>query len=412
MATIGTELLETLIPLRELPPEALSELAGLAELEEHAARSVVFRKGDDDGWTRYVLSGTVVLVDDAGERHPMTGTGNAGICPEPLVDERPAPVHALAGTDVRLIRVPRERLEALLEASRLPGYQVGEVSGEGDDPGEGLFYQLVADLMDDRLELPSMPDMALKVRTAIEEREAGAQDVARIIQADPTLAARLIQMANGAAYAGTGRVDALGPAITRLGLRCTREMVIAVTLRSVFSSRHPLINQRMTELWMHSAFVAATCQVMAQRLGGFDPGRALLAGLVHDIGVIPMLTNAGHYPELVANPPLLQRTIGAHRGQVGAMILRRWNFTEELVNVPLLAEEWHREAESADYSDLVLAAQLLALANEPGADAPAPAKTAVYRRLGLDQLEGASGENLLAEARGEIAEAQRLLLGT
>ncbi|MDN3517091.1 HDOD domain-containing protein [Aquisalimonas lutea] len=411
MAAIGTEVLETLIPFRDLPQEAVRQLAEVVELEDHPARSVIFRKGGDDGWTRYVLSGAVVLVDDDGNRRTLTGTGDAGVYPEPLADDEPYRHHALASTEVRLIRLPRQEVEAVLAATRLPEYDVGVVNADSGDAGEGLFYRLFEDLMEDRLDVPSMPDMALKVRHAVEEQEAGAADVARIIQADPPLAARLIQTANSAAYGGQTQVDSLAPAITRLGLRTTREVVMAVTLKSVFSSDQPLINQRMTELWMHSALIAAISQVMARRLHGFDAGRAMLAGLVHDIGVIPMLTNAGHYPELVSNPARLQQTVAAYRGQVGAMILRRWNFPDDMVNVPLAAEEWHRDADSGDYGDLVMLAQLQALADEPGADVPAPAETAAYRRLGMAKLGPGDGGSLLAEAREEIAQVQQVLLG-
>ncbi len=411
MAAIGTEVLETLVPLRDLPEEAVRELVEVVELEDHPARSVIFRQGGDDGWTRYVLSGAVVLVDDDGNRRTFTGTGNAGVYPEPLAPAGPFPHNAVASTDVRLIRLPRDRVNEVMAASRLPDYDVGEVSPQSGDAGEGLFYQLFEDLMADRLDLPSMPDMAIKVREAIDEHEAGAGELARIIQADPALAARLIQTANGAAFGGQTPVDSLAPAITRLGLRTTREVVMAVALKSVFQSSHPLLNQRMTELWMHSALVAAISQVMAQRMRGFDSGRALLAGLVHDIGVIPMLTNAGEYPELADNPVLLQQTISAYRGQVGAMILRRWNFPDDMVNVPLAAEEWHREADAGDYADLVMLAQLQALSDEPMAEVPGLSETSAYQRLGLENLGVTEGVSIIAEAREEIAEAQKILLG-
>lgn len=411
MDSIRQDVLEELLPLVELPEHALRQLAEEAEVEDHGARSVIFRKGGDDGWLRYVLSGAVVLVDDQGHRRTFTGTGDGGVYPEPLAGRRPYPHHAVASTDVRLIRLPQERVEALLDLVRPPGYDVDELQPDVDDPGAGLFYRLIDDLMSDRLDLPSMPNMALRVRQAVEQEDASASEIAKIIQADPALAARLIQIANSPAYGGQGTVDSLTVAITRLGLKATREMVLAVTLRSLFTSEHPLIHQRMTELWMHSALVAAICQVMAKRLDGFNPQRALLAGLVHDIGIIPMLANAHRYPALIDNPGKLQDTVSDYRDQVGAMILRRWNFPDDLVDVPLAAEQWQRRVVDADYADLVIVAQLRALASVPGDDIPELTATSAWRRLrrvGNDL--GDDGDSILAEAREEIAQVQHLLL--
>lgn len=411
MGTIAKEVLESLLPLSQLPPEAVEALASEAEIEEVAARQVIFRKGGNDGWMRYVLSGAVLLADDDGNRWTVTGTGDAGVAPEPLADRVPYPVHALAGTDVRLIRLPTSRLTEQLEAARLPGYQVGEVDVSAtDDPGEGLFYRLFQDLMEERLELPSMPDVAVRVRSVAAQEDASPADLARIIQSDPVVAARVIQAANAARFAAQGQVDALSPAIVRLGLRATGEIVTAAALKRVFQSDNGLIHKRLTELWMHSSMIAATAQVLARRLHGFDADRALLAGLVHDLGVIPMLVHAEHYPELASNPARLEETIDAYRGQVGAMILRRWNFPDDMVAVPLEAENWHREVAQPDYADVVMVSQLQALG---GFDDSLPALREIpaCERLDLEALGLTDGDSLLAEAREEIAEAQKLLVG-
>ncbi len=414
MATIDTEILESLIPLRELTSDALAELAREAEIEELEARSVIFRKGGDDEWARYVLSGTVVLVDDEKRQRAVTGTGNAGVAPQPLSESRPYTCHAVAGTAVKLIRLPSGRIQQLLESSRLPEYGVEQIASNSDNVGENLFYRLFEDLMSDRLELPSMPNIALRVRDAVTEREAGAAELAKILQTDPAVAARVIQAANSAVYSGQPQVDSLQPAITRLGLIVTREVVTAVALRGVFRSKNPTLNKRMEELWMHSSLVAAIAQVTARRLEAFEPERGLLAGLVHDIGVIPMVTNAAHYPELIRDPGLLEATIQQYRGEVGTMILRRWNFHEDVIQVPLWAEDWDRYKEdtSPDYGDLIVVAQLQALSSDPGGSAsPAFTDTPAYVRLGLEAQGITDGASMLEEAREEIAEAQRLLIG-
>lgn len=407
-ATIPVFLLERLIPLRDLDQEALAALVREAEFEDVPARTVIFRKGGHDGWTRYLISGSILLAEGAEAERTLTGIGDAAVVEQPLGLEQPYAETAIAHTDCRLLRLPRDRILELLEQARLPEIDVTEVDSTQGEPGSRLFYRLFEDLMKERLELPSMPDVAVRVREAVAQPDTDAAEVARIIQADPVVAAQVIKAANSLLFAGSRPVDNLNAAVIRLGLRHTREMVTAITMRQVFRSRNPLLNKRMVEQWMHSTLVAAIAAVLARKLPEFSPDRALLAGLVHDIGIVPMLAHAHEYPELVADPGLLEATISEYRGQVGGLILRRWHFPDDMVAVPLAAEQWDREREGAgDYADLVVVAKLHALGGQ--GERPEPAAVPAYSRLGLDRLR-TDGGSILDEAREEIAEVQQLLL--
>ncbi len=410
---VSADWLEGVAPLRELDRGKLEVLAAEAEIETYPPRTLIFRRGERDGWTRYVLSGEVVLVEAPGESgRSVVGLGDAGVAEEPLGMGDTHTLNALARTEVRLIRLATARIEELLAAAdQPPEYEVGELGGT--DESEQLYTGLISDLLQDRLSLPSMPDIAVKVRSAVADSEVGAPEVARIIQADPAVAAKVLQVANSALYGGQNTVDSLNVAVVRLGLRNVREIVTAVTMREVFRCPNPLLNKRMVELWMHSTLVAATAAVLARRLGGFDSDRALLAGLVHDIGVVPMLAHAANYAGLANDPQRLESAIAAHRADVGSMILRRWNFSDEMIDVVLAAEQWSRDHDGpADYADLIVAAQLQCLAGSAESEGlPALAELPVFGRLGLDRLGAGSEEALLEEARGEIAEVQRLLMG-
>lgn len=412
VASISPSVLEELVPLRELTPEALETLAAEAEVEDFPARSVIFRKGTQDEWTRYLLSGTVLLAERPDGEHTLIGMGDQAVAQQPLGLEQPHAQTAVARTDCRLIRLRTSRIEELLRDSRLPEYDVAEVDEQQGEAGSRLFYRLFQDLMEDRLALPSMPDVAVKVRRAISDEDAGAGEVAKILQNDPVVAARVMQAANSALFSGQNPADNLTAAIVRLGLKNTREVVMAVTMREVFKAKSPLLNKRMVELWMHSTLVAAMAAVLARQLRGFSPDRALLAGLVHDIGVVPMLAHAGDYDDLARDPGLLEQTIAEYRGQVGAMILRRWNFPEDLISVPLEAENWARKHDGpGDYSDLIIVAQLQALAASGADDVPELGSSPACEALEPAGLTEAGGSAIIEEARGEIAEVQRLLIG-
>ncbi|MCO6439641.1 MAG: HDOD domain-containing protein [Nitrococcus mobilis] len=146
-------------------------------------------------------------------------------------------------------------------------YQVDEVAGAG---GDHLFCQLIQD----RLALPSMPEIALRVRQAINDLDAGANEVARIIQADPVVAARIIQTANSVIFLGQKASGSLnGAFIVRLGLENVREVIVAATMRKVFQTKYSLLRRRMVELWAHSTVVAAISAVLSRKLSGFSGSR-------------------------------------------------------------------------------------------------------------------------------------------
>jgi HD-like signal output (HDOD) protein len=406
---IAASTLETLALLRELDQEALASLARSASYEDVPARGVVFRQGEQDPWVRYLVSGAMLLTGGGAADRTLMGMGDVAIADEPLGLEQPHPFTGIARTECRLIRLPSALLQELLASMRLPEIEVAEVDSAQGDASDRLFFQLVQDLMEERLELPSMPDIAVRVREAIAHPDTGAADVAKIIQADPVVATQVIKAANSSLFAGNRPADNLAAAVTRLGLKNTREIVMAVTMRQVFRSKNPLLNKRMVELWMHSTLVAAIAAVLARRLRGFSPDRALLAGLVHDIGVVPMLAHAHEYDELARDPGLLEATIAEYRGQIGAMILRRWNFPDDMIALALEAKDWQREhAGTADYGDLIIIAQLHGAAGIGGL--PAPIDVPAFGTLGLDQV-GAEGYSILDEAREEVADVQRLLLG-
>ncbi|EAR22444.1 predicted signal transduction protein [Nitrococcus mobilis Nb-231] len=406
-------MLEGLIPLRELDEAALAALAAEAELEEYPAKTVVARRGVNDRYVRYVLSGEVLVVGNDGSRRSLIGMGNAAIAAEPLGLEDPCPFNAIACTEVKLICLSRERIEEQLNARPLFEYQVDEVAGADGTAGDHLFCQLIQDLMQDRLALPSMPEIALRVRQAINDPNAGANEVARIIQADPVVAARIIQAANSATFAGQKAAGSLNGAIVRLGLKTVREVIVAATMHGVFQTKHSLLRRRMMELWTHSTVVAAISTVLSRKLRGFNPDLALLAGLVHDIGVVPILAHAHDYDELTQDPELLESTITAYRGQIGAMILRRWNFSDELITAVLEAEDWYRTHESqADYADLIIVSQLQSYSGtEASRHYPSLDELPVYERLGLTELGISERTPILEEAHEEIAAVQRLLSG-
>lgn len=266
-------------------------------------------------------------------------------------------------------------------------------------------------LKENQLVLPTIPEIALKIRRAINDPKANNSKIARVVQMDPVITARLIQIANSPLYRGRRRIESCPEALTRLGLKAAQHLITSFALKAVFKAKTRTIQKRMQELWQHSSYVAAICAVLAHKTPGFDPDRAMLAGLVHDIGVVPVLTFADRHPDLIDQPQDLIQAIAKLRDPVGVAIMRTWHFPEDFEAVIQEAESWFRDRDKEpDYADLVLVAQLHSFIGTPKIhDCPRIDQIPAYRKLLAGRLDADISLNILEAAKEEIWQIQNLL---
>lgn len=276
-----------------------------------------------------------------------------------------------------------------------------------------LLDQIMDDYKHDRLVLPSLPDVAMRVRKAVSDSGKTARQIAQIIQIDPALTARLIQISNGPMSRGAAKIDSCQSAITRLGFRVTQNLVMSITFRNMFSAKHPMVRQRMEDTWKTSSKVGAICFVLAGISHGLEQDRALMAGIVHEIGVLPILRYADQYPELIQHPQLLEKLIQRLKTPLGSLILNKWNFGDDLKNIPLQVNDWMRDTgEKADYADIVLVAKVHSLfGQENFKDAPLLTEMPAFQKLPLSQLGPGGSIELLSQAQGEIDTILKILAG-
>ena len=393
--------LRSLKGLDGLPATALEELQQKLQVSELPAGRQLFVRGRRDNHRYYLLAGTVRLEYHDGTAADVTGGSEPAR--SPLADEQPRVATATATTAVRFLRVDRDLLEVLAGGGE-GDIGIEEIEEDDEDADNRLFHALYHDYMADALELPHLPDVAVRVRNAAQDEDADAATIARIIQTDPVLTAKLVQAANSPLYGVQTPITTCKAAVFFLGLQTTRNLVLTYTLRELFKTDSALLRQRMTDLWQHSALVASVSYLLAGMTPSMERERGMLAGLLHDIGILPIIHYAGRYPELSRDPEHLERTIAALRGQIGAMLLRHWRFGDEMVQVALECEQWQRDPEGgAQLVDLVLVAQLIA--GDPGReDLPEPTAVPAAAKLARGRLDPDLCVELREEARQEVAD--------
>ena len=218
--------------------------------------------------------------------------------------------------------------------------------------------EILEDIKTNNLKLPILPEIAFKVREAVSDTNAAAAAIAKAVSSDATIAARLLQVVNSPLYRGANAINSLQSAIARLGPPLVRNLVTSLILKQLFQSKSPLLRQRMQVLWEHSTQVAAISHILARKFTRLQPDEAMLAGLIHDIGVLPILLKAENYPELLADETKLNEIIDKLHASIGRLILDAWKFPPELVMVAAEHENLTRISDQTDYTDIVTVANL------------------------------------------------------
>lgn len=270
---------------------------------------------------------------------------------------------------------------------------------------------LASELSQGKVDLPSFPDIALRVRKVLADEQVSQDQVVRVVGSEPALAARLMQIANSAALNFTGRaITELRTAINRMGFNMVRSAAIAFAmsqLKKVNSLKG--LEKPLDDLWKSSAAVAAMSHAVAKRYSRINPDTALLAGLLHGIGKLYILTRSSKHPRLFADHIVYNAIVRDWHSPIARALLENWDMAGEIVVAVSEYEDLEREhAGNVDLTDVLTVGNLLAAFKEhPESLEINMHDVAACKRMSIDR---ASYEKLIDESEHEI-DALRQALG-
>jgi len=398
---ISTAAITALAPFRTLDDKVAEHI--IKESEIISLKSGRWTPDKDWNGVYFLINGNL-QISNATQRHEIAAKSASAAYPLPIN----IGMEFIAGNNTLVLKLP----DRFLKISN-------EKNIEGDDDIEvhenriedEIYLDFYMTLQKGQCELPSMPDLAVRIGQAIDDPDTLNEDIARLIQMDLSLTARIMSVVNSAAFSGITPIQNLQQAVSQLGRKQIRNLVFSCIIRGLFRTDSPLLKKRFKELWAHSAHVAAIASTLAKHTPGLDPDRALLAGLVHDIGVVPILATAKDYPGLLENPLLLDDAINHLRSEIGAITLNRWKFDDDMINVAMHAEDWNYLGTAIpDYTDIVILAQMHAYIGTPRmADLPKINRVYAYDKLALGGLSPENSISILHDAKKEITEVHQLL---
>lgn len=222
-----------------------------------------------------------------------------------------------------------------------------------------LLTILVEKIGNDTMTLPTLPEVAVKIRRTADDPKTNLNKMAEVIANDPALSARMMRVANSPLVARQVKVETINQAVTRIGLRQIKNIATAMAMEQLFVSKNALIKTYLDTAWQKAVEISTVAIALMQsylqqnKHSSLNVDTITLAGLVHNIGVLPILTEAERHEDVFANPKFLGQAIQRLAGRIGGTIMKKWGFTQEFVEVALKWSDLKYEPKEVAYVDFV-----------------------------------------------------------
>lgn len=231
-----------------------------------------------------------------------------------------------------------------------------------------VIASLTTDIKSNKLSLPSPPDLLIKIRHLMANDTTSSSDIAELVKHDANISGRLIKVANSAIFAARNPSSTVNAAVSRLGFKKVQNLITGLAISQNFISlKMRGLEKYLDNIWQQSNKVAALSYVLASKKSTVDPEQALLAGMVHNIGILPLILRLNSIPELKENSKVYLMVadvvVPKLYPSAGKLIMENWNFPKEIIQISTEHRNLNHQAESdniTDLADVVIVAYQLA----------------------------------------------------
>lgn len=217
-------------------------------------------------------------------------------------------------------------------------------------------------------QVASLPQIFLKVEEVLEDPDSDAGDLARVIEGDPALTARLLRLVNSPIYGLAAKIEEVPSAVAVMGIAQLRELVLACSVLNAFNRLSDDVLD-MELFWRHSIACGVLARGFAMQKKEANVERFLVAGLLHDIGRLVLITERPQKMVEALATARAQRALlfqveqdqlGFTHAELGGQLLRHWALSERLVestgwhHAPADAEKFPLDAAIVHVADVVV----------------------------------------------------------
>ena len=392
--------LQKLIPIGDLPVDELMALP--VAMRQFEPGEMIFTRGAQADKLSYLLSGTVFLEANNGGGYTVEdSTFKAHY---PLATHGEHKFSAIAKSAVQVIYLPLSSLQRSNKPVNNP--LINPESIPAALRGSYFFDSFCEAFRAGNLHVPSLPDVALRLRSAL-QKEISIADAVKILNLDPVIASKLIQVANSPIYRSSKPITNGHDAVNRLGFKTTQNLVTSISLHQLFRSQNKQLNNLIQALWKQSIQIASLSYTLAGLTRKVNADEALLAGLVHNIGALPIVTFAESLDSERYSQQELQASIGCLQGLLGAFILKKWHFPDTFQQIPVTTSQWYfNDQQALQLHDIVLLAKFHSQLGGAQSQKLPPLNTLpAFQKLDDSTLTPDMSLKALQDAKQQITEA-------
>lgn len=367
--------------------------------------SIIFNRGTESDSLIYIVKGYVYMESNNGSIQEIAAGSFKALYP--LSAGKQHCMTAIAKTDVTVIYIS---LSALLVERPVTSFE-NKLNISEHLRNNSFFNSFYENLIQGDLKTPNLPNIAIKFNQAVQQG-CDIKEITKIINLDPVIAAKLIQVVNSPIYRLPNPITNNFDAINRLGLQTTRNLVTAFSMKNLIRCESLLIKKHMQDSWMQSIKVSSISCILAQLTKKVDPNEALLAGLLHNIGALPILAFADSLPKHTYQSIDIDICINEMQGQIGTIILEKWGFPDKLKQIPLQATNWFGDnGKDLGLNDIVLLAKYHHLLNGfSDTKLPLISTLPVFQKLDNQQLTPEMSLQIIQDAQQQISETMKAFM--
>ena len=153
------------------------------------------------------------------------------------------------------------------------------------DSNEKELIELTIKLVN-KSNISSIKQVVTEILKIIKDESSSAKDLKRIVEKDPPLCAKVLQLANSAQYGYPKSISDIQEAIICIGFDAVKELALNQKICELFMKEDTIHGYSRLSLWKHCSAVALCCKMIYRREFRERGDDIYVAGLLHDLGII------------------------------------------------------------------------------------------------------------------------------
>ncbi len=268
----------------------------------------------------------------------------------------------------------------------------------------------VAKLVSEIDDIPPMSQVVSRVLQLLSDPTKSMTDLAAVLSEDQAMVARIIRVSNSALYRGVQEVRSLGNALSRLGLKAVRSILLSSATKDLLISEKSSGSMWNRILWQHAKESAMASRRIAERMKYPDPEEAFVGGMLHDMGkIVILLKQRDTFQQIrklqtgknMSSIEAERYVLGFSHTDIGGLLMEKWNMPEVLTtsvqyhHQPDAAGEGERLAWIVAYGTCL--SNLHGLNETPGTDYYTGEIEALRHHFSMDEVMAEAFEHIVME---------------